>query len=119
MTEHQFTIKCNLKGVRVSWIRNFVRFNGKVQDLLVCTKPYEWQINLLVSPDDIKKDPKAIFKKAWDNVLRVIKENDKEPFQKEDTERRNKLWEEALMDYKKESKHDRRRTRQNGRGTAR
>jgi len=108
MTEHQFTIKCNLKGIKVSWIRNFVTFNGKKQDLLVCTKPNEWQTNLLVSPDDVKKDPKTIFKKAWSYILTVIKENEKEPFRADDTDRRNKLWEEALIDYTKEGKHARR-----------
>ena len=119
MTEHQFTIKCNLKGVKVSWIRNFVTFNGKKQDLLICTKPNEWQINLLVSPEDVKKDPKTIFKKAWNNVLEVIKENKKEPFRADDIERRNRLWEKALIDYTKEGKDARRITRQNGRRTPR
>lgn len=120
MTEHQFTIKCNLKGIKVSWMRNFVKFNGKVLDLLICTKPNEWQMNLLVSPEDIKKDPKTIFKKAWDNVLHVIKENEREPFQVEDKERRNKLWEEALVEaFAKEGKNAGRITRPNGRRTSR
>ena len=120
MTEHQFTIKCNLKGVKVSWIKNFVKFNGKIQDLLICTKPGEWQISFLISPEDIKKDSKTIFKRAWNNVLRVIKENEREPFRVEDTERRNKLWEEALVEaFAKEGKNAGRTTRSDGRRTPR
>lgn len=114
--EQKFMIKCNLSGIKVSWEREHITFNGKKLDLLILEKPNKWEINLLVDPDDVNKDPGRIFAQAWKKVLRAEEEtNPKELY-----ERENRLWEETLRTVlAKEIRDAGRITRPDGRRTSR
>lgn len=107
MTEHQFTIKCNLKGVKVSWIKNFVKFNGKIQDLLICTKPYEWALNLLIEAKEIEADSHKVFDTAWITIERILREKEPHKYSEKSPEQINELWEAAADRAKKEGEHAR------------
>lgn len=110
--EQKFMIKCNLNGIKVTWDRERITYNGKKLDILILEKPYKWEIDLLVDPDDVKKDPKKIFEQAWHKIL--IAEEKAKPEELE--ERDNRLWEDTLRTiFAKERGNDGRITRPDGR----
>ena len=112
MTEHQFMIKCNLNGIKVSWEKEHITYNGKKLDLLILEKPSKWEMDLLVDPDDVKKDPGRIFHQAWQKVLRAEEETNPKVM----AEKENRLWEETLrLVFAKEGRDARRITRPDGR----
>lgn len=104
MTLHQFLIKCNMAGIKVQRVRNYSMFNGRPHDLLICTKPYEWELNLLVEAKEIEADSHKVFDTAWITIERILREKDPHKYSEKSPEQINELWEAAADRAKKEKK---------------
>ncbi len=107
MTLNQFLIKCNMAGIKVQRVKAYAVFNGRLHDLLICTKPYEWELNLLVEAKEIEADSHKVFDTAWITIERILREKEPHKYSEKSPEQINELWEAAADRAKKEREHAR------------
>lgn len=108
MTLNQFLIKCNMAGIKVQRVKAYAIFNGRIHDLLICTKPYEWALHLLVEAKEIEADSSKVFDTAWITIERILREKEPHKYSEKSPEQINEIWEAAADRAKKEKGHARR-----------